>query len=210
MYKIGDVAELGDVQNAEKTFYSIGCKQVTMLDKGKKVYLFPSCNVRKKHLGDLDLVGDPDEAEICIVPSMFPYLRNRSWSLFRDPSNRHNMLTSIVVTRSNIESLNKIVTVADILRKGTSCIKEDLIDTRHGIGNVMSDEEYEKLSGYMKSKDSEMLNLGLKLIFGFDMTINEHKVVLLFAQIQHLYLVKRIKPYILIKQFLRKKYPGLK
>lgn len=211
LYKVGDKItkdEYDKLQEYEKD------KRLTFsnyqLKDGDKVYIDSGSNLSrnkfKKNYPTNKITYIPEEADVFIASnSIFSYV----WtSMFSGPS-WTTLKGPVTVEYRHLLLINKIVTRNYILRSKKPLISDSDMIYKGEIPRIMTDNEYDTIAKMMGAGDTEMMNLGVEMLLGFDHVINEKNYVLLLALAGNRWRMKKSRLFRSILKTLKTKYVNL-
>ena len=187
------------------------------LKDNEKVYIIPKSTMPrlkfKKNFPNNKIVHDPIQADVFIATDDLGYFGNTSHILFNgnyQHGNGWGYDKDVILVERTVDILNKISAIHYISDGKKPLIRDTDILYKGEIPRIMTDEEYNSIAKMLSSGEKEMMNLGMEMLLGFDHTINEKNYVLLFAQINGTYWIKKSRIFKSILKTLKVKYVNLR
>lgn len=207
-FKIGDKITLTQYRDLHA---NRGTKQFVKhtLMNGEKVYIDKLCNIPRKKFKisypDNPIVYNPEQADVFIATdSIFDYGRTTAFN-----GRYYSSVDEVTVERHHLVSLNRAAYKEYIYGSTKPLVKDTDFFYKGELPREMTRQEYLTIAKMLTADDKEMLQLGINMLLGFDVSMNEEYYVLALAQVNRRYNLPGTRIFKSIKKRLKKKYVNL-
>lgn len=176
---------------------------------GESVYIDKLCNIPRKKFKQSypnnPIVYDPEKADVLIAnDSILDYGRTTVFN-----GRYYSSKDEMTVEKHHLVSLNRACYKEYIYNSTKPLVKDTDFFYKGELPREMTRVEYLAIAKMLTADDKEILQLGINMLLGFDVELNEEYYVLALAQVNRRYNLPGTRIFKSIRKRLKEKYVNL-